>query len=187
MSGNQWENLPEPLPERAVPAVRTGWQGFTVDPRPPANQVLRAADTDRDFAARLIEQARLDGRLTIAERDDRAARVVGARTLGELVPLVDDLMAPTPDRDGDRRSRGRRFTRGGAMSWVGLALLFNAIWLMTSISSGHPIYYWPMWPLFFIALPLVMGLFANRGSGQPPPDQPPPDQPRELPPDHDLR
>ena len=69
------------------------------------------------------------------------------------------------------------------MGWVGLAVLFNAIWLMTSFSSGRPLYYWPMWPLFFIGLPIVMGLINNRGQGQQPRQEPP----RQLPPGQDLR
>jgi hypothetical protein len=183
MAGPQWENLPEPMPDRPVPSLRAGWQGFTVDPRSPANQGLRAADADRDYATRLVEQARLDGRLSLAEADERAARASGSRTLGELLPLVGDLMPVSTDASFAHRDRGRRFMRGGAMGWVGLALLFNAIWIMTSLSAGRPAYYWPMWPLFFMGLPLVMSLFANRGQ-RPPPR---PDQHRELPPGDDLR
>ena len=62
-------------------------------------------------------------------------------------------------------------------------MLFNAIWLMTSLSSGRPLYYWPMWPLFFIGLPIVMGLINSRGQGQPSRQEPP----RQLPPGQDLR
>ena len=183
MAGPQWENLPEPQHERPVPSLRTGWQGFTVDPRPPANQGLRAADADRDYATRLVEQARLDGRLTVGEADERAAQASGSRTLGELLPLVGDLMAVPTAAGFAHHDRGRRFVRGGAMGWVGLALLFNAIWIMTSLSAGRPAYYWPMWPLFFMGLPLVMSLFANRAQGQPPRQE----QPRQLPPGDDLR
>jgi hypothetical protein len=39
-----------------------------------------------------------------------------------------------------------------------------------------------MWPLFFMGLPLVMSLFANRN--QPPRQE---EQPRQLPPGDDLR
>ena len=83
------------------------------------------------------------------------------------------------------------------MGWVGFALLFNAIWIMTSLSQGRPVYYWPMWPLFFMGLPLVMSLFANRSPQQPNQNQPSQnqprqnqhrlDQPRQLPPGDDLR
>ena len=181
MAGTQWENLPEPRQGSPVPSLGAGWQGFAVDPRPQPNQALRAGDADRTFATRLVEQARLDGRLTMAEADERAARAAGARTLGELLPLVGDLMAMSATAPYGRQDRGRRFIRGGAMGWVGLALLFNAIWIMTSITAGHPTYYWPMWPLFFMGLPLVMSLFANRGNTQPPPES------RQLPPGDDLR
>ena len=182
MSGTQWENLPEPRQERPVPSLGAGWQGFTVDPRSPANQALRAADSDRDFALRLLGRAQLDGRLTVEEAEDRSARAAGARTLGELMPLVGDLMVVAATGPYGRPDRGRRFVRGGATGWVGFALLFNAIWLMVSITAGRPVYYWPMWPLFFMGLPLVVGLFANRGNTQPPHHQP-----RQLPPGEDLR
>ena len=182
MSGTQWENLPEPRQERPVPSLGAGWQGFTVDPRSPANQALRAADADRDFALRLLDQARVEGRLTVAEAEERSARAAGARTLGELMPLVGDLMAVAATGPNGRPDRAKRFVRGGAMGWVGLALLFNAIWLMTSVTAGRPMYYWPMWPLFFIGLPLVMSLFAKRGNTHPPRDQR-----RQLPPGEDLR
>ena len=184
MAGPQWENLPEQRQDRPVPSLRSGWQGFTVDPRPPANQALRAADSDRDYATRLVEQARLDGRLTVEEAEERVARASASRSLGALLPLVGDLMAVATGPSAARGHRGHRFTRGGAMGWVGLALLFNAIWVMTSLSAGRPLYYWPMWPLFFMGLPLVMSLFVNRGqSQQPRPEQPP----RQLPSGDDLR
>jgi hypothetical protein len=183
MSGNQWENLPEPRQERPVPSVNAGWQGFTMDPRTPANQGLRAADSDRDFALRLLDQAQLDGRLTAAEAEDRTARATGSRTLGELLPLVGDLVAVPSAAPYWHANRGWRFIRGGAMGWVGLAILFNAIWLMTSLTAGRPAYYWPMWPLFFIGLPVVMGVINNRGQNQ----RPRQEQPRQLPPGEDLR
>ena len=178
MAGTQWENLPEPLPERPLPALSASWQGFTVDPRPPQNQALRAADTDRDYATRLIDQARLDGRLSGDEHEERFAGARAARTLGELAPLVSDLMVPSVT--SETSVRYQRFTRAGAMGWFGLALLFNAIWVMTSLSAARPLYYWPMWPMFFIGLPLVMSIFAGRRYGPQP-------QQRQLPPGEDLR
>jgi hypothetical protein len=88
----QWENLPEPRPERPVGPVAPSWSGFTADPRVAANQHLRASDADRDFATRLIQQARVEGRLDAAEHDERTLQAANARTLGELAPVVSDLM-----------------------------------------------------------------------------------------------
>ncbi len=120
----------------------------------------------------------------MAEADERAARASGSRTLGELLPLVGDLMA-VATAAGSSRTTTAAAGSCAAARWAGsgLALLFNAIWIMTSLSAGRPAYYWPMWPLFFMGLPLVMSLFANRGQGQPPRQE----QPRQLPPGDDLR
>ena len=148
----QWENLPQPLPERPAVPVTASWSGFSADPRQPANRGLRASDADRDFATRLLEQARLDGRLDAGEQGGRAAQVAVSRTLGELVPLVSDVMvagaSPAP----------RRPDAGWMRGWVGLALLFNAIWLMTCLTAGRLLYYWPMWPMLGTGIPVLMGL-----------------------------
>ena len=31
--------------------------------------------------------------------------------------------------------------------WVGVSLLLLAIWAFTSFSIGHPLYFWPAWPI----------------------------------------
>lgn len=186
MSGPQWENLPEPRPDRPVTPLGASWLGFSADPRARANQQLRASDADRAYATRLVDQARFDGRLTPAEQVERAALASRARTIGELAPLVSDLV-PAVGSTAHSPRGANRFARAGVMGWVVLAVMFNAIWLMTSLSVGHPIYYWPMWPMFGTAIPMVMGILANQagsnrssgrdsGRGRP-----------QLPPGEDLR
>jgi hypothetical protein len=154
----QWENLPEPRPDRPVQPVTPSWSAFTADPRVPANQHLRASDADRDVATRLVQQARAEGRLDAAEHDERALQAASARTLGELEPVVSDLMvasaAPGPPA-GRPRAQVARVVTG----WVGLAVLFNAIWLMTVLTTGHLLYYWPMWPMLGTGIPVMMTLF----------------------------
>ena len=64
----------------------------------------RAADTDRDRALDVLTAGFAEGRLTKDEYDERAARVLAARTYGELGPLVADLpagplAAPSPYPD----------------------------------------------------------------------------------------
>lgn len=187
MSGTQWENLPEPVPQRAVPPVGASWQGFSVDPRPAAHQDLRASDGDRDYASRVLDQALADGRLAASEHQERRDRLASSRTFGELVPLVSDLMVPIAG--SHQANLGMRLRRAGALGWVGLAILFNAIWLMTSLTAGRPLYYWPMWPMFGIGIPVVIGLISGWGSDasrprhRPPASGPPP----QLPPGPDLR
>lgn len=185
MSANQWENLPEPRPERPITPFAASWQGFSADPRPPANQALRASDADRDYATRLIEQARLDGRLTPAEQAERANVVAGSRTLGELAPLVGDLMPADPAVSSSELARVH--ARNVALrSWIGLAVLLNVIWVMTSLTAGQLLYYWPMWPMAGVGVPLFFAFAAggrrSARRSQPPRQLPP----RQLPP-NDLR
>jgi hypothetical protein len=55
---------------------------------------LRASDADRDVAADILCAAVADGRLTLAELDDRLEDVLSARTLRELARLISDLRGP---------------------------------------------------------------------------------------------
>lgn len=57
---------------------------------PPASE-LRASDADRDRVADVLGQALAEGRLTADEHAERVERVFGARTVGDLEPLVRDL------------------------------------------------------------------------------------------------
>ena len=75
--------------------ARDLWASFQHDPRDPAVAPLRASDADRDVVHGVLAEAFADGRLDREEYDERSAAVLGARTLGELPPLVADLV---PDR-----------------------------------------------------------------------------------------
>jgi hypothetical protein len=159
----QWENLPEPTPERQVARVTPSWSGFSADPRQPGNQPLRASDADRDFATRLLEQARIEGRLDATEYGARASQALASRTLGELGPLVSDLMVGQPAPFASpRQGPPPGFLRG----WVGLAVLFNVIWLITVVTTGHFLYYWPIWPMLGTGVPVFMALMFG-GSRNP--------------------
>jgi hypothetical protein len=62
---------------------------------------LRASNADRDVAADILCAAVADGRLTLAELDERLDGVLSARTLRELARLLSDLPAdrlPAPGR-----------------------------------------------------------------------------------------
>ncbi|HCB05612.1 MAG TPA: DUF1707 domain-containing protein [Nocardioides sp.] len=76
-------------------ASRDPWASFQHDPRDPAVAPLRASDADRNIVHGVLTDAFADGRLDRDEYDERTAAVLQARTLGELPPLVADLI---PDR-----------------------------------------------------------------------------------------
>jgi hypothetical protein len=52
---------------------------------------LRASDAERQAVVRRLELALADGRLTIAEFDERSQAAYAARTRGELDDLTEDL------------------------------------------------------------------------------------------------
>ena len=54
----------------------------------------RASDADRDTAVDILCAAVSDGRLALAELDERIEAALSARTLSELAVLIADLFGP---------------------------------------------------------------------------------------------
>lgn len=149
------------LPERPGPV----WTRFSADPR--VHGDVRASDADRDVAAEAINAAFSDGRLDSIEHSERLSGVLASKRLGELVPLLSDIVvatrvAPAP------AVKARKVQDGALRSWLGLAALFNVIWLSTWLFAGvTPYYYWPIWPMIGTAVPALVlwvsgGSMANR-------------------------
>jgi hypothetical protein len=152
-----------------VSAPGDAWSSFDHDPRRPANAGLRASDRDRDVIRTVLTAAYADGRLDREEFDDRSEQVTTARTLGELPPLVADLV---PDRAVDRHPshslagespqelRRRAEThweserRNAVLGFVGPSLVCGAIWIATSWDSNGFDANFP-WPLIVMAATLV--------------------------------
>ena len=113
-----------------------------MDPAPQDDRrlALRASDADRDHVAALLGQALAEGRLDAEEHAERLEGVYGAKTLGQLRPLVADLpvsfapptasgtpaprygnasLADVPTTDsvlavfGEQKRRGRWLVRNG--------------------------------------------------------------------------
>jgi Domain of unknown function (DUF1707) len=63
---------------------------------PPESRGLRISDADRARAAERLQVAMAEGRITMAELEERLAVVYGARYEGELVPPLADLPGPEP-------------------------------------------------------------------------------------------
>jgi DUF1707 SHOCT-like domain len=68
---------------------------FTVPDWDPAfGRDLRASNADRDIAADMLCAAVADGRLTLAELDERLEDVLSARTLREIARRIADIPGP---------------------------------------------------------------------------------------------
>jgi hypothetical protein len=79
------------------------WLSFAHDPRDPAAAPLRASDADREVIHGVLADGFATGRLDRAEYDERSATVLAARTLGDLPPIVADLVPSLPARTSSGR------------------------------------------------------------------------------------
>ena len=125
----------------------TIWDRFSIDPRPAENARLRASDRDRDVVNDLLGTAYAEGRLTPEELDERSDRTAQSRTLGDLPPIIDDLVAMTPAvtaPGGHRAEAERRYRQQRTNAFWGFltpTLICWAIWGATMF-GGFP------WPIF---------------------------------------
>ncbi len=133
------------------------WERFTLDPRTPQHQHLRASDADRDVAREHLLTAFSEGRLDEDEVDERTEQLGRTRTLGELVPLLQDVvvpagLAPAPRRDVDLRAEAERRYRQqrqqALAAFLTPTLVCWFIWVVASVSQGSPQFPWPVFVMF---------------------------------------
>ncbi len=137
---------------------------------------MRAADSDRQAVADKLKQALDEGRLDLAEYDERLQRTYAAKTYGDLDGLLDDLpgiaVAPQPAAGTEAAPRvaapaPRRSERAGQVvrAWLGgfggIFVVCTIVWLATSINSGHFENFWPVWLL----IPMAFGVMGRLGRG----------------------
>ena len=122
---------------------------------------LRAGDADRAAVATLLGRHMAEGRLTVAEYDERVARAYAARTYGDLGELTADLPAIDGSRPVEPIRRGPApvhacgpmtgpRARGGDPrsawgAWRRTAIIVLSIWAISSIVAAQFIYFWPVW------------------------------------------
>lgn len=122
------------------------WDRFTLDPRYADHARLRASDRDRDVVNDLLGTAYAEGRLTPEELDERSDRVARSRTLGDLPPIIDDLVATTPaltPHGGLRAEAELRYRQQRKNAFWGFltpSLVCWAIW----IAVGADGFMWPL-------------------------------------------
>jgi hypothetical protein len=137
------------------------WAEFELDPRHPSFAALRASDRDRDLVNRVLTEGYAQGRLDREELDARAATLAAARTLGELPPLVTDLVPVSPgvthglrlgpDELHDRAvASWERSRRDAIWTVLSASLICWVIWFAIGLGEGRFDAGFP-WPLFVTA------------------------------------
>jgi hypothetical protein len=155
---------------------------------------LRAADADRAHVADRLRIALEEGRLTLAEYDERLQQTYAAKTYGELDPVLGDLPGPASagrsqvapaaahgpipgpqpsdhcDASAARGSSIPKWLRVVWSAWLSVVLVNVVIWVMVCLGAGELVYFWPIWvagPWGAVLLALTisgLGRGAHRGA-----------------------
>ncbi|XVU30373.1 DUF1707 SHOCT-like domain-containing protein [Actinoplanes sp. CA-054009] len=112
---------------------------------------MRAGDDDRRQIADTLKTALDEGRLDLAEYDERLQRAYAAKTYAELDLLIADLPGSQPAQPAPV-AKPVKAGREATVEWVGqvwsawlfVTLLTTTIWLITSLASDWQ-YFWPIW------------------------------------------
>ncbi|GAA0595580.1 DUF1707 domain-containing protein [Kutzneria viridogrisea] len=148
--------------------------------QPVPQENMRVSDADRKRVAKQVEVAHAEGRLNLAEFDERTAQIWAARTYGELALLTADLPdvsvvrppvvqvqhpAPTPPpaQPPARRSRRGRVVRAAVGAWLTVSVLNVVIWGMVQLTTLHWVYPWWIWVAGPWGALLVMGWLLGWG------------------------
>lgn len=121
---------------------------------------LRTSDTEREHVAEILRAAMTEGRIDLAEGEERLAAAYAARYRDELAPLTADLpdggraaLARTPQA----RAATRRSLQRHASFILIMGGVLTGLWLLT---GAH--FFWPAIPLAF----LVLGLMRHARHGR---------------------
>ncbi|MBV2363639.1 DUF1707 domain-containing protein [Streptomonospora nanhaiensis] len=138
---------------------------------------MRASDADRDACAERLARGLQEGRLDLAEYQERLGLAMRAKVMGDLWPLTADLPEPPavpepaaeiPPAPGARA--GQPEWRDRLEPWRGLAaisVILIGIWGVTSIIAAEPLLFWPMIPIGFMFLFTLAGAIAGTPTDRP--------------------
>jgi hypothetical protein len=139
---------------------------------------LRVSNAEREQIATRLRTAHDEGRLTLDEYDERLQKAYAARTYAELNALLTDLPGPSqvlpaapgalvPGPDGRYPSATRRWIAQVWLPWLGPVLICTAIWGVSSLAAGTPLYFWPIWVMVPWGVLLIMRTVRGLAYGEP--------------------
>lgn len=131
---------------------RDVWSRFSSDPRARAAGDLRATDADRDVVLEVLSIAYSEGRLDREEYDTRSDTALALRTLGEVRPLVGDLVALPAVRGAGQEVREEAMTtlhrevHDARLGFLVVSGATVAIWGVSALVVGWH-FFWPALPI----------------------------------------
>lgn len=156
----------------AVPAA-TAPTATTAGGLPPRSDAVLASDAEREHVTARLRTAAAEGRLTLAESDERQAAAYAARTRDELVPLLAGLPRPPRPRRprrGPLTPRAQRNLRIHAGVTVAVLLLL----VLGAVLGPAPLFV-PIGPAFWLGL--ILFVHSRRAEREASPDE---EMPEEL-------
>lgn len=127
---------------------------------------MRASDADREAVAERLRLALNEGRLDLAEYDDRLQRAYASKTYAELHLLLADLPEPAapersrlapypgqspaptgaePGPDGRYPNATRKWLADTWHGYFTAVAIVIGIWGVSSVMSREVLYFWPGW------------------------------------------
>ncbi|MFR9769781.1 DUF1707 domain-containing protein [Nocardia sp. SC052] len=123
---------------------------------------MRASDADREKIIDRLRLAMNEGRLSLAEFDDRLQRVYAAKTYGELTPLLSDL----PAQREARPVRAKGIPQWITIMWTPWVFV-NALCVAIYLATGAG-YFWPFWVAvpwgLALLIPTTIGIVTRKNS-----------------------
>ncbi|APB00511.1 hypothetical protein NS506_06475 [Nocardia seriolae] len=107
----------------------------------------RASDTERAATADLLSRHLSDGRLDLAEYNDRLTQVYATATREDLALVLQDLpkLPKSATSQAVSRTRFPLWQQIEGSAWLGVSLLCLFIWAAISVAAGEFTYPWPIW------------------------------------------
>jgi len=110
---------------------------------------LRASDAEREHVAKLVGEAAGEGRLTLAEAEDRLARIYVATYRHELDGFVTDLPASHPARPSTALAARVAHLPVRLRVHAAVAVAMSVMLILRFVASGAE-FFWPAGPMFFL-------------------------------------
>lgn len=137
----------------------------TMNERQDDEKAVRASDTERERIAKLVSAAAGEGRLSIAEADERLEQIYTTRYRHELAAFVTDLPAGVPQtpRPAPTRDRFPARLRVHAAVALALSVLLVVRWVVMDVP-----FFWPAGPLVLLWGSFLLHTRFVRSGGVPP-------------------
>ncbi|MEU7138319.1 DUF1707 domain-containing protein [Nocardia sp. NPDC046473] len=128
----------------------------------------RASNAEREKVVRLLARHLDDGRIDLAEYDQRTAQVYATTTTDDLQLVLSDLPKLPKESAGkaDSPSRMPIWQKIEGSSWLGVSVLVLSIWGAISLSVGEFTYPWPIWVIGPWGAVLVFRMLTGFESGR---------------------